>query len=118
MTYFNQGGATFKGVEVEGTVTLGEGFAAYANGFLNDSTYGNNGNTLAQAPRRTATLALLYDRGNLVRDKDEVFGNILLKSVGPRYGLGTAFAGQFDRFPINSPGSSTGSRSSRTTRSI
>nr|WP_321983001.1 TonB-dependent receptor [uncultured Lichenicoccus sp.] len=101
-TYFNQGGATFKGVEVEATVTLGHGFAAYANGSLNDSNYGNNGNNLAQTPRRTATLALLYDRGNVLRDKDEVFGNVVLKSVGPQYGLDTAFEGRFDQFPIKS----------------
>ena len=101
-TYFNQGGATFKGVEVEATVTLGHGFAAYANGSLNDSNYGNNGNNLAQTPRRTAALALLYDKGNVIRDKDEVFGNVILKSVGPQYGLDTAFAGQADQFPIKS----------------
>ncbi|WP_428375013.1 TonB-dependent receptor domain-containing protein [Lichenicoccus sp.] len=101
-TYFNQGGAAFKGVEVEGTITLGHGFAAYANGSLNDSNYGNNDNNLAQTPRRTATLALLYDKGNVVRDRDEVFGNIVLKSLGPQYGLDTAFAGQADQFPIKS----------------
>ncbi len=101
-TYFNQGGATFKGVEVEATVKLGHGFAAYANGSLNDSNYGNNGNTLAQTPRRTAALALLYDKGSVFRDKDDLFGNITLKSVGPQYGLDTAFQGQSDQFPIKS----------------
>ncbi len=101
-TFFNQGGATFKGVEVEATVKLGHGFAAYANGSLNDSNYGNNGNTLAQTPRRTAALALLYDKGSVFRDKDDLFGNITLKSVGPQYGLDTAFQGQSDQFPIKS----------------
>ncbi len=101
-TYFNQGGATFKGVEVEATVMLGHGFAVYANGSLNDSNYGNNGNTLAQTPRRTAALGLLYDSRGVFRDKDDVFGNLVLKSVGPQYGLDTAFAGQPDQFPIKS----------------
>ena len=101
-TYFNQGGATFKGVEVEATATLGRGFAVYANGTLNDSSYGNNGNNLAQTPRRTAALALLYDKGGVIRDKDELFGNLVLKSVGPQYGLDTAFPGQADQFPIKS----------------
>ena len=101
-TYFNQGGATFKGVEVEGTVTLGHGFAVYANGSLNDSSYGNNGNNLAQTPRRTAAVALLYDKNNLIRDKDELFGNLTIKSVGPQYGLDTAFENQADQFPIKS----------------
>jgi len=101
-TYFNQGGATFRGVEVEATVTLGHGFAAYANGSLNDSSYGNNGNNLAQTPRRTAALALLYDKSSVIRAKDELFGNLILKSVGPQYGLDTASAGQSDQFPIKS----------------
>lgn len=45
---------------------------------------------------------MLYDRGNVLRDKDEVFGNVVLKSVGPQYGLDTAFQGRFDQFPIKS----------------
>ena len=101
-SYFNQGGATFKGVEVEATVALGHGFAAYVNGSLNDSNYGNNGNNLAQTPRRTAALGLLYDRNNVIRAQDEVFGNLIVKSVGPQYGLDTAFTGQSDQFPIKS----------------
>ncbi len=101
-SYFNQGGATFRGVEVEATLALGGGLALYANGSLNDSSYGNNGNTLAQTPRRTASLALLYDRNDILRPGDELFGNTTLKSVGPQYGLDTAFAGQADQFVIKS----------------
>ena len=101
-TFFNQGGATFKGVEVEGTATLGHGLAVYASGSLNDSNYGNNGNNLAQTPRRTASVALLYDRAAVFHDKDELFGNLVLKQVGPQYGLDTAFAGQPDQFPVKS----------------
>ena len=100
--YFNQGGATFKGVEAEATVTLGHGFAVYVNGSLNDSSYGNNGNTLAQTPRRIASVAMLYDKCDVFRDEDELSGNLVLKSVGPQYGLDTAFAGQADQFPIKS----------------
>jgi len=101
-TFFNQGGATFRGVEVETTLRLGYGFAAYANGSLNDATYGNNGNNLAQTPRRVASLALLYDKASVVRAHDELFGSLVLKSVGPQYGLDTAFQGQADQFPIKS----------------
>ena len=99
-TYFNQGGAVFKGVEVEGTVTLGDGFAVYANGTLNDSNYDSNGNNLAQTPRRTAAVALLYDKGSVFRHGDELYGNILTKVVGPQYGVDTANRGASDQFPI------------------
>ena len=99
-TYFNQGGATFKGIELEATVTLGQGFAVYANGTLNDSNYVSNGNNLAQTPRRTAAVALLYDRGSVFRHGDEIYGNITSKVVGPQYAVDTATNGAFDQFPI------------------
>jgi len=60
-TYFNQGGAVFKGVEIEGTVKLPRGFALYANGTLNDSSYNGNGSNLAQTPRCTGAVALIHD---------------------------------------------------------
>ena len=99
-TYFNQGGAVFKGVEIEGTVTLGDGFAVYANGTLNDSSYDSNGNNLAQTPRRTAAVALLYDKGSVFRRGDELYGNIIGKVVGPQYAVDTASRGASDQFPI------------------
>ncbi len=99
-TFTNRGSATFKGIELEGTVRLGRGFAVYGNGTLNDSTYASNGNNLAQTPRRTAAAALLYDHGNVVRDQDEVFSNLVFKAVGPQYGVDTQVIGQHDQFPI------------------
>ena len=101
-TYANQGGAVFKGVEVEGTVTLPRGFALYANGTLNDSNYDANGNTLAQTPRRTGAVALIYDQGGLFRENDDVHAVLIAKNVGPQYGLDTATPGQFDSAPIKS----------------
>jgi iron complex outermembrane receptor protein len=101
-TYFNQGGANFKGLEFEGTATLGSGFAAYANGSLNDSNYNSNGNNLAQTPRRTAAVALLYDKGSVVRENDDIYANVTAKYVGPQYGVDTATIGGFDQFAIKS----------------
>jgi len=101
-SYFNQGGAVFKGVEVEGTLKLPHGFALYANGTLNDSSYNGNGNNLAQTPRRTAAVALIYDKGGLLRENDDLHGIIIAKNVGPQYGLDTATPGQFDSAPIKS----------------
>jgi len=101
-TFFNQGGAVYKGVEVEGTVKLPRGFALYANGTLNDSAYDTNGNNLAQTPRRTGAIALLYDQGGLVREGDDLHASVFAKNVGPQYGLDTANVGQFDSVPIKS----------------
>lgn len=101
-TFFNQGGAVFKGVEVEGTVKLARGFALYGNGTLNDSAYGNNGNNLAQTPRRTGAVALLYDQGGVALENDDLHATIFTKHVGPQYGLDTANKGQFDSAPIKS----------------
>lgn len=101
-TYANQGAASFRGVELEATARLGHGFALYANGSLNDSAYATNGNNLAQTPRRTAAATLLYDRGHVAREGDELFANLVAKSVGPQYGIDTQLAGAHDQFPIKS----------------
>ena len=100
--YSNAGGAVFKGVEVEGTGKLGYGVALYANGSLNDSNYTNNGNNLAQTPRRTAAIGLIYDKGGFIRPHDDLHGLVIVKNVGPQYGLDTSASGQSDQFPIRS----------------
>ena len=100
--YFNAGSAYFQGVEVEGTAKLGHGFALYANGTLNDSAYNTNGNNLAQTPRRTAALGLIYDKGNLFRAGDDLHGLIIAKNVGPQYGQDNYKVGTYDQYPIKS----------------
>ena len=99
-TFFNQGGANYKGVELEGTVKLPYSLALYGNGSLNSSAYSSNGNVLAQTPRRTAAAGLIYDRGGVFRDGDDLFGSVIGKVVGPQYGLDTAALGQADTIPI------------------
>ena len=100
--YFNAGSAYFQGVEVEGTAKLGGGFAFYANGSLNDSAYDQSGNNLAQTPRRTGLIGLLYDRAGIFRDRDELHGLIAAKNVGPQWGVDNYRAGTSDQYPIKS----------------
>ncbi len=99
-TYFNQGGAFYRGAEVEGTVKLRPGLAFYANGSLNGSGYTTNGNVLAQTPRYTAAFGPVFDKAGVFRDRDDLFASVLGKFVGPQYGLDTSAAGQGDTVPI------------------
>ncbi len=101
-TFFNQGGAVYKGVEVEGTAKLGRGLALYGNASLNYSGYTTNGNVLAQTPRYTGVIGPVYDRGGIFTDGDNLFASALAKFVGPQYGLDTAASGQGNSFPIRS----------------
>ena len=101
-TYFNQGGANYKGVEVEQTTKLPYDLSVYANGSLNDSSYYTNGNNLAQTPRRTAAAGLTYDRTGLFRDNDNLHAIIIGKYVGPQYALDTSTKGGADQYPIKS----------------
>ncbi len=101
-TYFNQGGANYKGVEIEQTTKLPYNFSTYANGSLNDSSYYTNGNNLAQTPRRTAAAGLTYDKTGLFRDNDNLHAIIIGKYVGPQYALDTSAKGAFDQYPIKS----------------
>ncbi len=100
--YYNAGSAYFEGVEVEETATLGHGFALYASGTLNDSAYDSNNNNLAQTPRRTGALGLIYDKSNLFRSGDDLHGLIIAKNVGPQYGQDTNAIGKVDQYPIKS----------------
>ncbi len=100
--YFNAGSAYFQGVEVEATAKLGYGFALTANGSLNDSAYDQSGNNLAQTPRRTGLLGLIYDRPALFRARDDLHGIIYAKNVGPQYGVDNYKMGTADQYPIKS----------------
>ncbi len=101
-TFFNQGGAVYKGIEVEGTVKLKRGVALYANGSLNYSGYTTNGNALAQTPRYTAAIGPIYDQGDVFREGDNLFASLFTKFVGPQYGQDTSAPGQGNSFPIKS----------------
>jgi iron complex outermembrane receptor protein len=77
--FFNQGGTTYKGVEVEGALALGHGFSIYANGSLNRATDKISGQDVPESPKETAAGGILYQLHNVV-------GSIVAKYVGSRYG--------------------------------
>lgn len=100
--FSNNGGAVYKGAEIEATAKLGRGVSLYANGSLNSSAYTGNGNTLAQTPRRTGAAGVIYDHAKLLRPRDEGYALLVAKNVGPQYGLDTNAVGKQDQFPIKS----------------
>ncbi len=85
-TFSNQGGAIYKGAEVEGTVKIVPHVFGYANGSLNDGVYTQTPAgapapvQIALVPRTTAAVGPLFQG-------DRFFGSVLAKYVGPQYGL-------------------------------
>ncbi len=84
VVFFNQGGVVYKGVEVEGTGYLGMGLSLYANATYNSakdkgSDVQNPGQWIANAPKSTGTLGLIYNQGGW-------YASLLDKYVGSRYG--------------------------------
>lgn len=77
--FFNQGGVIYKGVEVEGTYYVGSGFSLYANGSLNSAKDKQTHQWIANAPSATAAAGVIYNR-------DGVYGSVIEKWVGSRYG--------------------------------
>lgn len=77
--YFNAGGAIYQGVEVEGTVHVGNGFSVFANGSLNSAKSKQTGQWIAEAPNATAAAGLIYQEGNW-------YASLTDKWVGSRFG--------------------------------
>ncbi|MET4519071.1 TonB-dependent receptor [Bradyrhizobium sp. I1.7.5] len=77
--YFNAGGVIYQGVEVEGTVHVGNGFSVFANGSLNSAKNKQTGQWIAQAPNATAATGLIYEEGNW-------HASLTDKWVGQRFG--------------------------------
>ena len=61
--YVNIGGATYQGVEAQGTYLLADGLAIYANGSMNGATANDTGKTISGAPSMTAALGTIYNSG-------------------------------------------------------
>lgn len=78
-TYFNQGGVIYKGVEVEGTVHVGNGFSVFGNGSLSSAKNIQTGQWIAEAPNATAAAGLIYEEGNW-------HASLTDKWVGTRFG--------------------------------
>ncbi|WP_430390250.1 TonB-dependent receptor [Dyella sp. 20L07] len=77
--FFNQGGATYKGFEAEGTYLIGDGVSIYANGSLNRAIDNTTNQWLPNAPHKTAALGVIYSSGPL-------YASLIDKFVGYRYG--------------------------------
>jgi iron complex outermembrane receptor protein len=90
--YFNEGGAVYKGVEVEGTYRVIDRLFFYGNGSLNSAVF-NNGVSVYQSPQHTAAGGFIYNRDSLFADQDNLYGSILVKEVGKQYGLNGSTAG-------------------------
>lgn len=74
------GGAIYQGAEFEATYYLGYRLSAYANGSLNSAKYTRTGTYIAQAPKETAALGLIYN------DKSGFYSSLIGKFVGPQFG--------------------------------
>jgi len=83
--YANNGSAVFQGIEAEGTVKIVNGVALCANGTLNDATY-QSGYPVALNPQSTGAIGPIVDRDNF-------YGALLAKYVGPQYTLDQTVAG-------------------------
>lgn len=81
--YYNQGGVVYKGIEGQVTYLVGGGFSVYANASLNSAKSKATGLTIAQAPKQTAALGLLYDAYGWT-------GSLMHKYVGDQYALDDA----------------------------
>lgn len=82
--FFNQGGVIYKGVEASGTGYVGMGFSVYANATYNSakdkgSDLQNPGLWVANAPKTTAALGLIYN-------SDGWYASLFDKYIGTRYG--------------------------------
>jgi iron complex outermembrane receptor protein len=101
--YFNEGGALYKGVELEGSYKIGAGVSFYANGSLNDANY-TNGVHIYQAPQNTAAAGFIESSNSVLLDQDKIYGSILAKEVGKQFGLnGTSASGApTAEYPIKS----------------
>ncbi|WP_084801362.1 TonB-dependent receptor [Bradyrhizobium sp. Ec3.3] len=77
--YFNQGGAIYKGIELEGTVHVGNGFSVFGNGSLNSAKSTQTGLWIQEAPNATLAGGLIYEEGNW-------HASLTDKWVGSRFG--------------------------------
>lgn len=78
-SYFNQGGVIYKGVEVEGTVHVGDGFSVFGNGSLSSAKNIQTRQWIAEAPNATLAAGLIYEEGNW-------HASLTDKWVGQRFG--------------------------------
>jgi len=76
--FYNGGGVHYKGLELEGTYMLGDGFSVYANGSLNRAIQTTDNQWNANTPHKTAALGFIYSNGS-------VYASLVDKFVGKTY---------------------------------
>lgn len=84
-TFFNSGGATYRGLEFEGTVNVAHGASLYGNYTLNSADLKSHGGPLSVTPRTTAAAGVLYHQPNAFVNNDLIYGSLIGKFVGPQY---------------------------------
>ena len=77
--FINLGGVKYRGVEFEGSVDVGAGFALYANGSVNSAKVTADNTWVPNTPDRTASLGVMYHHAGWQ-------GSLTGKYVGRRYG--------------------------------
>lgn len=77
--WYNQGGVIYQGVEGSATVYVGGGFSGYVNGSLNSAKTKTTHQWIANVPKTTAVVGVVYNHGAL-------YGSLLDKYVGSSYG--------------------------------
>jgi iron complex outermembrane receptor protein len=99
--YSNQGGALYKGLEFEGTVRIVPGVSIYGNATLNSATF-DDGQSIYQAPQRTAAFGPIIDRHDVLKQEDEIYASLLWKNIGKQYGQNNNTpTGPVAAYPIN-----------------
>ncbi len=83
--FFNSGGATYRGLELEGTVKVVRDVSFYGNYTVNSADLKNNGGPLSVTPRLTGAAGALYRRASVFRDEDLVYGSLIGKFIGRQY---------------------------------
>lgn len=76
--FYNGGGVHYKGLELEGTYMLGDGFSVYGNGSLNRAIQTTDNQWNANTPHKTAALGFIYSNG-------AVYASLIDKFVGKTY---------------------------------
>jgi iron complex outermembrane recepter protein len=61
--FINIGGARYQGIEAQMAYVIGAGFSVYANGSVNSAKSNETGQQIANAPKMTAALGVLYNQG-------------------------------------------------------
>ncbi len=77
--FSNAGGATYKGVEGEGTYYVGEGFSLYGNYSINSAKDKANNQWLPDTPKNTAAAGVSYNLGS-------IYASLMAKHIGSRFG--------------------------------